>query len=71
MARRELNLDLKTILKFESGFEALKWLLKSIWKCKVPIPKYENLSNEKTLRHAPKGFFYRLRPFAAFFINKY
>ena len=42
MARRELNLDLKTILKFESGFEALKWLLKSIWKCKVPIPKYEN-----------------------------
>ncbi len=40
MARRELNLDLKTILKFESGFEALKWLLKSIWKCKVPNPKY-------------------------------
>lgn len=49
MARRELNLDLKTILKFESGFEALKWLLKSIWKCKVPIPKYENLSNENLI----------------------
>ena len=37
MARRELNLDLKTILASPMN---LLMTQKSIWKCKVPNPKY-------------------------------